>query len=196
MVPPLLDLLGQLLDQVHRRHLAVALQQVTSSNVDGSSEILAVCFVDLVGFSGLAQDLHGDDLGNLVSRFEVMTLEICVAAGAHVVKMIGDAVMFVSPHASIGVHTALQIVEAAHRDPLLPDARAGLDYGAAVALGGDYFGQPVNVASRLTSFARPDTVVCSEALLNASEEESPVSPIGRVRLKGVGPVRAFKVKPS
>ena len=193
IVPALLDLLGTLLDHVHRRHLAIALQEVTTGAHPGATETLAAGFVDLVDFSRVTQELEGEDLGDLVTRYESLAIETCVAGGAHVVKMIGDAVMFVAPEPGAALRVALEVVAAVEADESLPAARAGLDYGEAVPMGGDFFGRPVNVAARLTSFARPGTVVVSEALKDAAGEGAATSHIGRIRLHNVGTVRAFKV---
>ncbi len=193
IIPVLLDLLSKQLDLVHRRHLAIALQEVTATEGAGSTEDVAAGFVDLVDFSRVTQELEGEDLGHLVARFESIALERCVALGGHVVKMIGDAVMFVSPDAATALGVAAAIVEAVEADAVLPAARAGLDFGAVVPMGGDFFGGPVNVAARLTSFARPGTVVVSEALLEEVAVPVATSHIGRIRLHNVGQVRAFKV---
>lgn len=193
IVPALLELLGKVLDHVHRRHLAIALQAVTASDSAGSTESLAAGFVDLVDFSRVTQELEGEDLGHLVNRFESMAIETSVAGGAHVVKMIGDAVMFVAPDAATALRVALAVVAAVEGDETLPAARAGLDFGEVVPMSGDFFGRPVNVAARLTSFARPGTVVASEAVTEAADAPLQSSHIGRVRLHNVGSVRAFKV---
>ena len=190
-VPQMLDLLDTQMTAIHRRHLAVALQQVSSSSQEDGGELMAAGFVDLVGFTRLSNDLESDDLEDLVSRFETLALDRCVEAGAEVVKVIGDAVMFVgSPE--VAARAALSIVTGAERDPELPEARAGLDHGPVKPLGGDYFGRPVNVAARLTSFARPGTVVASEELVEQLGGID-ASAIGRTRLKGVGTVRPYKI---
>lgn len=193
VVPALLDLLGKFIHHIHRRHLAVALQAVTASGHSGATETLAAGFVDLVDFSRVTQELEGEDLGHLVNRFESMAIETCVAGGAHVVKMIGDAVMFVAPDPVTALRVALAVVQEVEQDDGLPAARAGLDYGEVVPLSGDFFGRPVNVAARLTSFARPGTVVASESVTEGAGVALETSHIGRVRLHNVGTVRAFKV---
>lgn len=193
-VPQLLELLDTQIQTLHRRHLAVALQQVSASKREGRSELLAGGFADLVGFSRLSNDIEGDDLEDLIAQFETLVVERCVDAGAQVVKVLGDAVMFVasSPDAALAAATA--VVNGAAANPDLPEARAGLDFGEVRALGGDYFGRPINVAARLTGFARPGTVVVSEELLGSLEREVDAGHLGRTRLKGVGTVRAFKVR--
>lgn len=193
IIPNLLDLLSEQVVAVHRRHLSVALQQVTSSDSGGETETLSAGFVDLVGFSQIAQDLGGDDLGELVSRFETIALDRSIERGVHVVKMIGDAVMFVAPDPGAAVSAALAVVGTVAEDPRLPEARAGVDLGEAISVGGDFFGRPVNVAARLTTFAKPGSVVASGQVVEALPEPVDASYIGKQRLKGVGYIRAFKV---
>jgi adenylate cyclase len=192
VVPALLELLGKLIHHVHRHHLAIALQDLTAFD-HAATETRAAGFVDLVDFSRVTQELEGEDLGHLVSRFESMAMETCVANGGHVVKMIGDAIMFVAPDPATGLRVALAVVAGVEEDDGLPAARAGLDYGGVVPMSGDFFGRPVNVAARLTSFARPGTVVVSEALKEAADAPLQLSHIGKIRLHNVGTVRAFKV---
>lgn len=192
LVPPLLDLLGALVDHVHRRHLAVALQQLTAREGD-ATENLAVGFVDLVGFTRIVRDIAGDRLEDLVGRFETIALESCVDHGSQVVKMIGDAVMFVAPAPGPAIRTAMAILDAAASAEDIPLARGGLDYGPLVAVGGDFFGPPVNVAARLAAFARRGTIVASPGLVDAVDEPIDVSRIAPTRLRGVGTITPFKI---
>ena len=61
----------------------------------------------------------------------------------------------------------MKIVEATAESDL-PAARAGLAIGPLLARGGDYFGLPVNMASRLVDRADPGTV-----LVDQSHDASP-----------------------
>jgi class 3 adenylate cyclase len=116
-----------------------------------------------------------------------LALTRCAEVGARVVKFIGDAVLFVSPEAHIVLEAAQAVVEGAGDDGVLPEARAGLDYGEVLPLEGDYFGNPVNVAARIVGVAMPSTVVVSktfgQALGPAAED---FTPLGMRELKGVG----------
>lgn len=194
VVPQLLDLLDVQIQTIHRRHLALALQQVSASERAGRTELLAAGFADLVGFSRLSNDIEGDDLEDLIAEFETLVVERCVESGAQVVKVLGDAVMFVASSSDAALAAASGVVDGAAANAQLPEARAGLDFGQVRALGGDYFGRPINVAARLTGFARPGTVVVSEELLGSLQTQPETSSIGRTKLKGVGTVRAFKVR--
>jgi adenylate cyclase len=195
LVPKLLALIQAPLTNSLMRHQAIAMQRLLVSGDDAGDGGRTMCagFVDLVDFSRIAEDLSGADLTELVSRFEDLAIEICADLGVRLVKVIGDAAMFVSNDASDALAAATGIVERVEGDELLPHARAGLDLGEVVPLGGDYFGHAVNVASRITAFARPGTVVVSGDVLDAVGDVD-VGKIGTQRLKGVGRETLFKVR--
>ena len=66
--------------------------------------------------------------------------------------------MFVSTDAAALLRVALELVAAAEEEDL-PQLRVGLAAGSAVRRAGDWFGSPVNVASRVTAVARPGAVL-------------------------------------
>jgi adenylate cyclase len=100
------------------------------------------------------------------------------------VKTIGDAAMFVSPEAGPLVEVALALVEGA-TDAELPSLRAGVAIGPTLSRAGDYYGHAVNVASRVTGIARPDSVLCTQEVRDAAPDEFEWSSAGRHKLKGV-----------
>ena len=189
----LLERTALLLDRAHRRHWFQALNALRAAGTQGSA--LAAGFVDLVDFSRISEDLPGEELGGMIESFEDLAVEACAQAGARLVKVIGDAVMFVSPDPAPALDAAWTVVRRAQESAVLPAARAGLDVGEAVALGGDYFGRPVNVAARITAFARPDSVVVSQEFLEAvGRDRVDARRIGSRNLKGVGRLRMFKIR--
>ena len=70
--------------------------------------------------------------------------------------------MFVSTDAAALLRAALELVAAAEKEGL-PQLRVGLAAGKAVGRAGDWFGSPVNLASRVTSAARPGAVLVAES---------------------------------
>ncbi len=53
--------------------------------------------------------------------------------------------------------------------------------------GGDYYGQTVNIASRIAEYARPGEVLVSQAVVDACEGAIvSFTDLGAVDLKGVG----------
>jgi adenylate cyclase len=101
------------------------------------------------------------------------------------IKTIGDAAMFVSPEPGAMVGVALALVDAVGAADL-PSLRAGIAHGPALLRAGDYYGHPVNLASRVTGIARPDSVLCTQEIRDAAPDAYEWSFAGRHRLKGVG----------
>ena len=72
----------------------------------------------------------------------------------------------------------------ADADEAFPPLRAGIACGQAVHRWGDWFGTPVNLASRLTTRARPSTVLVAEEVRAAIDDGYTFSDAGRKKLKG------------
>src|SRR4029450_3396764 len=79
------------------------------------------------------------------------------------VKTLGDGVMLHFRDPNEAVSTALERVDAIPQAGL-PAARVGISSGPVVFREGDYFGSAVNMASRITDYARPNEVLVSEAV--------------------------------
>jgi adenylate cyclase len=57
--------------------------------------------------------------------------------------------------------------------------------GEAIGRGGDWYGRPVNVASRVTGVARPGSVLVTDAVHSEVEDQFRWTFVGKKRLKGV-----------
>ena len=126
------------------------------------ARMVGAAFADLVGFTRLGEELPPADLEQLANRLAGLAREVVVAP-VRFIKTIGDAVMFVSPDTAALLDVVLALVEAAAAEEALPQLRAGVAYGSAVSRAGDWFGSPVNLASRVTSAARPGAVLVAES---------------------------------
>jgi adenylate cyclase len=197
MVP----LLGPLLAYSLQRHL---LEQIRS-DVIGAADLaagelstatdVAVAFADLVDFTKLGERIPVEELGRIATRLEELASEVA-RSPVRLVKLIGDAAMLVSPDPPALTEAALSLVEAADAEGEdFPPLRAGLAYGAAVGQGGDYYGHPINLASRITEVARPASVLASEEATKAIGDGFHYSFAGERSLKGIkGKVRLFRVR--
>ena len=124
-----------------------------------------------MGFTNLGERLDPAEIGDLTQELSEMAGD--VAGGpVRLVKLIGDAVMLTSNDPKCLLDAALELVAKAEQGgedfPLL---RAGVAYGRVVARGGDYYGRPVNLASRITNMARAGSVVCDQATHDALEDD-------------------------
>ena len=61
---------------------------------------------------------------------------------------------------------------------------------------GDWYGRPVNIASRVTSIARADSVLATREVRDAAPDAVRWSSAGARTIKGVpGPVRLYRARP-
>jgi Adenylate and Guanylate cyclase catalytic domain len=120
-----------------------------------------------------------------------------VALGGRVVKMIGDEVMFVVPTATDAAEIGLSLAETYAGDDLLSDVRVALAIGPVLVKDGDFYGPVVNLASRLVGVANPGTVLVSDELRNALEDEGASGFETRAlrtrTLKDIGRVQVWKL---
>jgi adenylate cyclase len=153
---------------------------------------VTVGFVDIVGFTRLGEDVPTEDVGNVIRRFERAVAET-VEPPVRLVKTIGDAAMLVAAEPGPVVDAVLDLVERSQEEtPLL---RGGIASGEALSRAGDWYGRPVNLAARLTGFARRGSVVTSKEVRDAVGDRYDWSEAGSRRFKGVrGNVDVYRVR--
>lgn len=172
-VRTLVPSLEKLLSYVWRRHLVAAVGRVLPvSSGDPRSATLVVGFADIVGFTRFSRASSDAELVGFIERFEAATSEIVVAHGGRVIKMIGDEVLFLAYTPTSGADIALELANRDGDDDGFPRLRVGLAYGTVLNRLGDVYGPVVNVAARLTSLARPDTVLVDRAMMRVLADDA------------------------
>jgi adenylate cyclase len=166
------------------RQAAVDLTALEDGRLPQGEEV-TICFADLVGFTRLGENLDPAELGAVAERLETLAIEVAEAP-VRLIKTIGDAVMLQSPDTDALLGAGLALVEAADSQPdEFPPLRAGLARGVALERAGDWFGRPVNRASRIADVARPSSVLVEAAVKDAAEGPWRFSAAGKRPLKGV-----------
>jgi len=182
------------------KRVVVSRADIAAGSLRGATKI-AVCFADLVDFTRLGEDIDPVELGRVAGRLTDLALEVSVPP-VRLVKNIGDAVMLVSPReVDPLLETALSLLEAAAaEDGEFPQVRIGAAYGEALGRAGDWYGRPVNLASRLTAYAKPGSVLATNELREAAKGDYNWSKAGVRRFKGirepVGLLRVRRPEPS
>jgi adenylate cyclase len=172
---------AHLLEQVRRDVIGAA--DLASGEMGATTEV-AACFADLVEFTKLGEEIDVEELGLVAGRLEEMATAVAEPP-VRLVKLIGDAAMMVSTEAEPMVEAALRLVEASEQEgEEFPRLRAGIAFGPALAQAGDYYGRPVNLASRITGVAKPGSVLADVAAREAAGEGFSYSFAGERRLKG------------
>lgn len=197
LTPMLGPLIANLLT-LHLRQIAdveaISAAERMGGRLPGSREV-TVCFADLVGFTRLGEEVPPDELSRLAVRLEELASSVAEQP-VRLVKTIGDAVMLTAPEPQPLVDAALALVDAADAEgEQFPQLRAGIAVGAALSRAGDWFGRPVNLASRITQIARPGSVLAEREIREAARDRYRWSYAGQRRLRGVRePVSLYRAR--
>lgn len=186
--------LGAMIDAVHRQH-QVSARTFLEGLAEGptASMVCGVGFADLTGFTALTRVLTPEELANLLTEFGGSVADVVHADGGRVVKFIGDAVMWVSASAELLAKAAADLVTHPKARKVGLQVRAGLGYGELLAINGDYFGTPVNLAARLVDAAAPGQVLACAGVVKELTDW-PVIARGPLTLKGFDePVPAYEL---
>ncbi len=132
---------------------------------------IALLFTDIRGSTALYQRIGDLNAFQLVQQHFDLLRETTVRHGGAIVKTIGDAVMAAYPDAAQAVGAALEMRGAIERfndaQPERPvSLKIGIHHGAAIAVTLndelDYFGQTVNIASRVQEMADAEEIWITE----------------------------------
>ncbi len=195
---------GRLTGWLLRRHLEAITHRNIVENIESVMEETgigrrrdlnppAIAFVDLSGFTGLTGVKGDEEAARLAVRLSDLVQAATASRGGRLVKSLGDGAMLHFQEPSEAVAAALDLLEAVPQADL-PPARAGITSGPVVFREGDYFGRAVNMASRITDYARPGEVLVTETVAESpAPSGSAFDDLGTVELKGIRePVRLFR----
>lgn len=163
---------------------------------EATGEIAAVGFADIVNYTRTSRRLSRKDLSTLIEDFEAAAQTIVAAHSGRIIKTIGDEILFVTDTPEAAALIALELTECHLVDEDFPELRVGLAYGLVLARLGDVFGSVVNLASRLTSTARPGRIVTDRALADAlvDHEAFRLRRLRRTSVKGYRRLEPWSLK--
>ncbi len=145
----------------------------------------AMCFLDITGYTRLTQERGNDAAAEIAATLSRLVRRSAVHRGGMPVKWLGDGVMLHFRDPGPAVRAALDMLDGLGAAGL-PPAHVGHHAGPVLFQEGDYFGQTVNLTSRIADYARPGEVLVSQAVADAPRhEEVAYLDIGDVELKGV-----------
>jgi adenylate cyclase len=164
----LLPVVERLQAYAWRRHLVAALARIMPSKADQlSTATVSVGFADIVGYTSTVRHTDIDELARLLESFEENAAETVVTNHGRVIKSLGDEVLFVADTAHDAAEIGVRFSQWGRDASDLPQLRVGIALGTVLTRLGDVYGPAVNVASRLTSLARPGTVLVDRELAGA-----------------------------
>jgi class 3 adenylate cyclase len=153
---------------------------------------LTIMFTDMKGFTSRTSVHTRDELEKLLDSQEEVIRPIFNRFNGKVVKTIGDAFMVVFESPTNAVLCGVKIQEellnynsrSTEEDRI--EIRIGINSGEVNIKNDDYFGEPVNIASRIESIAEPNEVYFSDSVyLSMNKNEIPSAEVGIRHLKGI-----------
>lgn len=165
--------------------------------------LAAILSADVVGYMRLSEAAE-EDTHHRLMRLRADLIEPCVGEhGGRIVKNTGDGFLATfdgAPAASrcaLSLQRALAAATADQPIALRIAFRMGIHLADVIFDGGDIYGDGVNVAARLQSYAEQGGVIVSEAVFARVDEEtrSLASDMGEIFLRNhKQPVRAFALR--
>ncbi len=139
---------------------------------------VTVVFADLTGSTGIFEALGNAKATQAVTRLTDWLGKVCVARGGTVVKNLGDGVLMVFSRNSDAVEAVIEMQRLhTERIKTWPEKlkmrlQVGLARGEVIEQAGDYFGDTVNVASRLSDLSGPDQILGTETVIDSLPDDT------------------------
>lgn len=192
-----LPVMERMQNYVWRRHLAAtASRELVERGDDVDERVQVIGFADLVGYTRLIRDFTELELTRLIDGFESLATAVVAEHRGRIVKTVGDEVLFVTDTAADAAEIALALNEEIAGAEKLPPLRIGLAQGAVLARFGDVYGSTVNIASRLTSVARPASVLVDRELAESLRglADYRLTSVGPTKVQGFRGLRAWALR--
>lgn len=175
---------------------------------------VAILFADIVGFTRLSARMGPGHLVEVLDRLFSRFDAIAESRGVEKVKTIGDSYMVVGGGRLGGADCAHSIVDLGHT--LIGEARAmgasmgiplemrvGVHLGSVIGgvigrtrMAFDYWGEAVNLASRLESSGTPGRIHVSEQVWLRVRDRYRAETERTIELKGIGAVLTYVLEPQ
>lgn len=202
MIGGVLPHISPLFEYMHARFLQVYTEQVQIENVQGTGSNtsdgrlnVAICFVDIAGFTRFTEEMGVEKAFEQADHLR-QHVETTLPDSARMIKLTGDGAMVVGSEPGELAAWALAMSE---EEDHLFKLRIGMDFGEALYRDGDYFGGAINMAARVLNRSDADEVLATEMVKREVGNRKALGlrfvSIGRVRLKGFDEqVELFRVE--
>ncbi len=154
-----------------------------------------VMFADLRGSTALYETLGNTEATSVVTQSVALIARVVASREGTVVKTLGDGLMAMFPSAASAVQASDEMHDSLERIGTRPPdtpprpalkLQVGLALGEVVEVGGDYFGDAVNVAARLLDHAGDNETLVTSTVLDELDvvDRSRFRSLGQLQLRG------------
>ena len=152
---------------------------------------VTVVFADLTGSTRIFESFGNAKATQVITRLTDWLGKVCVARVGKVAKNLGDGVLMVFAHSTAAVD-AVSEMQRLHTERLKtwPDnlkmhLQIGMAQGEVIEQAGDFFGDAVNLASRLSDRSGANQIFASDTVIN----QLPADTLVRFRSLGAMDIR-------
>ena len=153
---------------------------------------VTVVFADLTGSTGVFQVLGDVKATLLVTRLTDWIAKVCAAKQGRVVKTLGDGVLMVFERNDDAVDAVIEMQRShTERIKTWPEnarmrLQVGLARGEVIEQDADFFGDTVNLASRLSDLSGPEQILGAESVIDELPADSTVRfrSLGAMEIRG------------
>lgn len=153
--------------------------------MNGKRKLAAILFADIVGYTKLMQANESAGLESL-EKFKSIVNESVPRFGGEVVKNYGDGCLMLFDAPSSAIQCAIEMQKSFRKGKTIP-VRIGAHIGEVIQTEDDYYGDGINIASRLETLAEPNSILISRAMKDQLQNKNFANTeyIGTVNLKNV-----------
>lgn len=177
-----------------RRQFAAAVQRAIATFGEHGMPVLSVGFLDLVGFTRSSREWDALTLEKTLEHFERDVSFRVAAVHGRVIKTLGDGVLYTCDKTVDAVGVALDTIADHEASEDLPPVRAGVATGPVLFRLGDVFGETVNIASRLSGEARPNSLLVDKHVAEELTEGFEVRELHRRAVRGYRSLTPYLVR--
>ena len=135
------------------------------------SSSVTMVFIDLAGSTAAYAALGNAQVADVIAKVTQWIGRVCEAHGGRTVKFLGDGVLAQFPHGADAVEAAV-FMQLNHSErlekwpePLRMGLKIGMARGSVVQMADDVYGDPVNLAARLSDMAGAQTIWSDESVI-------------------------------
>ena len=130
---------------------------------------IGILMADLSGYTALTE-VHGDRAAMLVINKFIDIAKKSLAGESKLLERAGDQLVIISEDADDLARTAMALLRNSERESYFLPIHAGLHYGTVFEHNGHYYGSTLNLASRISSRAKGNRILCSGDFIDAMAE--------------------------
>lgn len=157
-------------------------------------QTLAILFADIAGSTRLYETMGDVEAHRRVAESLAFMAEAVAMHSGKVLRTVGDSTLasFNDCNKALQAASSMQLL---HKQTPL-SVRVGFHYGPVIPDKGDVYGNAVNIAARVASFAKPDEITATQTSIAqlSSEHQQRANLLDKIQVKGIAePLGVFRI---